>query len=211
MIEKILPTEVGTAWAASDPPEATLFPEEEALVAKAVAKRRAEFTTGRWCARRALAQLGQPAVAIGSGPKREPLWPAGFVGTITHCAGYRAAAVARTDVLRSLGIDAEPDAPLPEGVLDSVSLPEERAWLAEQTDAEIHFDRLLFCMKEAVYKAWFPLTGRWLGFEDARISIDPITATFEAQLLPADSPLERFEGRYLAENRLLLAAIAVTG
>jgi 4'-phosphopantetheinyl transferase EntD len=34
---------------------------------------------------------------------------------------------------------------------------------------EVYWDRVLFCIKESTYKAWFPLTHRWLGFEDASV------------------------------------------
>lgn len=70
-----------------------------------------------------------------------------------------------------LGIDAEPHAPLPDGVLDHTSIEAEREVLATR-DTELHWDRLLFCAKEATYKAWFPITQRWLGFEDAHITFE---------------------------------------
>jgi 4'-phosphopantetheinyl transferase EntD len=77
------------------------------------------------------------------------------------------------------------------------------------------WDRLLFCAKEAVYKAWFPLTGQWLGFAVADITIDATDGTFSARLLvpvPAldGAPLgDGFAGRWLASDDLLLTAIAV--
>jgi 4'-phosphopantetheinyl transferase EntD len=84
-----------------DPPEAVLFPEEEAVIARAVPKRRQEFTTARHCARTALATLGAPPAPILPGEMGAPTWPPGYVGTMTHCAGYRAAAIARTGSRRS--------------------------------------------------------------------------------------------------------------
>jgi 4'-phosphopantetheinyl transferase EntD len=108
-------------------PGEALLPEEEVLVARAVGQRRAEFTTVRTCARIALGRLGLPPAPLLSGPKREPLWPAGVVGSITHCDGYRAAAVARASEVAAIGIDAEPHDPLPAGILDRVTLPAERA------------------------------------------------------------------------------------
>ena len=52
---------------------------------------------------------------------------------------------------------------------------------------ELHWDRILFCAKEATYKAWFPLTRRWLGFEDAHIifdvNSDGISGEFVSQIL----------------------------
>ncbi|TPQ20638.1 4'-phosphopantetheinyl transferase superfamily protein [Streptomyces sporangiiformans] len=79
---------------------------------------------------------------------------------MTHCAGYRAEAAAHRSDLRTLGIDAEPHAPLPDGVLEFIALPEESSHVARlaRHSPEVHWDRLLFCAKEAVCKAWFPAT-----------------------------------------------------
>ena len=71
MIEKILPDAVASSEAFDDPPDAVLFPEEEALISRAVEKRRREFRTVRHCARRALGELGLPPVAVLSGERRE--------------------------------------------------------------------------------------------------------------------------------------------
>ncbi|MFD0027341.1 4'-phosphopantetheinyl transferase family protein [Streptomyces sp. NPDC055059] len=96
---------------------------------------------------------------------------------MTHCPGYRAAAVASRTRLLSLGIDAEPHAPLPAGVLDLVADPVERAALARlaRTHPGVHWDTLLFSAKESVFKAWFPLMGSWLDFTDARLHFRPGT------------------------------------
>jgi 4'-phosphopantetheinyl transferase EntD len=216
VIAEILPPPVAAVEAFEDPPGATLFPEEEAAMARAVPRRRGEFAAGRACARAALAQLGLPAAPILPGLRGAPQWPPGVVGTITHCDGYRASAVAHARDVLTLGLDAEPDGPLPGGVLDAVSLAEERDRLPGLAAAAPHvpWDRLLFCAKEAVYKAWFPLAGRWLGFEEAAITFAPDAGTFTARLLvpgPAvgGRPLDGFSGRWLARGGLLLAAIAV--
>ena len=94
MIEELLPSSVASAEAFDDSAEAPLFPEEEEIVARAVESRRLAFATARMCARRALGELGLPPAAIAHGERGEPVWPDGVAGTITHCAGYRAAAVA---------------------------------------------------------------------------------------------------------------------
>jgi 4'-phosphopantetheinyl transferase EntD len=73
------------------------------------------------------------------------------------------------------------------------------------------WDRLLFSAKESVYKAWFPLTGRWLGFEDADVTITP-DGTFTARLLAElteTQPPASFAGRWLASGGLILTAIVV--
>jgi 4'-phosphopantetheinyl transferase EntD len=211
VIELILPAEAASAEAFADTPDTVLFPEERALVAKAVEKRRQEFTTTRGCARRALAALGVTPAPILIGERGAPQWPPGFVGSITHCAGYRAAAVARASDVVTVGLDAEPDHALPDGVLDVISLPSERARLASLAAAasDTCWDRLLFSAKESTYKAWFPLTRRWLGFEDADITINPADGTFEVRLL-VDSPLlPGLNGRWLASRGLILTAIAI--
>jgi 4'-phosphopantetheinyl transferase EntD len=216
VIEAILPPSVAVAEARDDVLGAALFPEEEALVSAAVEKRRREFTTGRACARWALADLGLQPQSIPSGPRGAPGWPDGVVGSITHCDGYRAAAVARSAEIAAIGIDAEPNEPLPGGVLGDIAVAEERAWLASlsATEPATCWDRLLFCMKEAVYKAWFPLTGLWLDFDDAAIELDRERRTFVASLsVPGPTvggqALTGFDGRWLLEDGLLLAAIAL--
>ena len=214
MIEQILPVGVASAEAFGDPPGLVLFPEEEALIARAVDKRRREFTTARACARNALAALGVPPAPILPGERGAPQWPPGIVGSITHCAGYRAAAAVRACDVLTIGLDAEPDEALPGGVLEAVSLPGERERLRDLAAAApgTCWDRLLFCAKEATYKAWFPLARGCLGFEEADISINATDGTFESRLLvPAPdvggSPLTGFNGRWLARDGLLLTAI----
>ncbi|WP_018684197.1 4'-phosphopantetheinyl transferase family protein [Actinokineospora enzanensis] len=215
MIERILPVDVVAVEAFADPPDAVLLPEEEAVVAKAVDKRRREFTTVRHCARQALARLGREPVAILPGERGAPGWPDGIVGSMTHCAGYRAAVLAEDKVVTSLGIDAEPHVTLPDGVLDAVSLPDEREHLAALAAAEpgVHWDKLLFAAKESVYKTWFPLARKWLGFSDARIRLAR-DGTFTAELLVPGpqvngAELRGFDGRWTTGDGLVVAAIAM--
>jgi 4'-phosphopantetheinyl transferase EntD len=217
VIDEILPAGVvACAEAFEDPPDLVLFPEEEALLVRAVAKRRREFATARDCARRALGALGVAPVPILPGERGAPQWPAGIVGSMTHSASYRAAAVARADQVRTIGLDAEPDQVLPEGVLTTIALPGERARLGDLTAAApgTCWDRLLFSAKESVYKAWFPVTRRWLGFEDADITINAADGTFAARLLVPGpvidgSELAGFDGRWLARDGMILTAITV--
>jgi 4'-phosphopantetheinyl transferase EntD len=216
-IERILPSAVIAVEAREDALDAWLFPEEQLVVDKAVDKRRREFTTARACARAALEKLGVPPVPIPSGERGEPQWPAGVVGSITHCGGYRACAVAHASQIVTLGIDAEPNAPLPEGLVGDIARTEELPLLRrlEQERPQVHWDRLLFSAKEAVYKAWFPLTERWLGFEDAMVAIDPREGTFTARLLVSGPSVEGrtltgFSGGWTVNDGIVMTAIAVS-
>ena len=147
--------------------DAELFPEEERALGNAVEKRRREFMTGRACAREALAGLGFPTSPMGNGPKGEPLWPPGVIGSITHCERYRACAVALSTSVLTLGIDAERNAPASERVWEEVAHGRERELRDGGSGGVHHLDAVLFSAKEAIFKAWYPLTRRWLGFGDA--------------------------------------------
>ncbi|MFE9536572.1 4'-phosphopantetheinyl transferase superfamily protein [Streptomyces sp. NPDC006691] len=103
-------------------------------------------------------------------------------------------------------IDAEPNAPVPEGVLESVTVPGELRHVGEllRVAPEIHWDRLLFSAKEAVYKTWCPWTGQRLDFADAVLSFAPErdegAGTFTAQVRPSRTysalpPIRRLDAR----------------
>jgi 4'-phosphopantetheinyl transferase EntD len=216
MLEELLPNEVVAVETREDAMDVDLFPTEEVIVERAVEKRRREFTTVRACAREAFVRLGLPAVPVTTGERGEPQWPTGVVGSITHCEGYRACALARSHEIVAVGIDAEPNAPLPDGVLGDIARAEELPWLERlrREEPTVHWDRLLFSAKESVYKAWFPLARRWLGFEDAIVTVEPALRTFSARLLVpgptlADRPLDGFAGRWLMRDGLVLTAIAL--
>jgi 4'-phosphopantetheinyl transferase EntD len=203
---EIMPPDVAAAEMIDDH-VGRLFPEEEEAIRSAVADRRNEFTSGRICARAAMAKLGYGPVAVPRGPQREPIWPHGLVGSITHCRGYRGAAVARSDLYHGIGIDAEPHAALPDGVIDRVSLPEERRWLGAHANMGVHWDRVLFSAKESIYKAWFPVMRRWLGFEDVVVQIDPQVGRFAVLFLvpgPDGRPISQLMGRFRVANGLVM-------
>jgi 4'-phosphopantetheinyl transferase EntD len=213
VIETLLPKNVACVALRGDDPGAELLPEEQAQLGRAVESRVREFATARSCARRALAALGLPPDAILRGAGREPMWPDGVVGSITHCRGYRAAAVALQREIVTIGIDAEPDETMPDGVAGRVLLAEERGWL-EHAPHGVHWDRLIFSAKESVYKAWFPLTRRWLDFDEAAITLDPSSGTFSARLLVPPPLVEGrsltgFDGRFLVQDGLVLTAIVL--
>jgi 4'-phosphopantetheinyl transferase EntD len=218
LLGELLPADVAAVddFGDSGPAAAMpLHPEEARLMSGVVAERRREFTTVRGCARLALTALGLPAAPLLPGHRGAPVWPQGAVGSMTHCRGYRAAAVGDAARFLAIGVDAEPDEPLPQAVASKVISPRERAELTRMTchDAGIAWDRLVFCVKESVYKVWSPLTGSWLDYADADVRLRP-DGTFTARLLvPAPTvagvALETLTGRWLAARGLLLSAIAL--
>jgi 4'-phosphopantetheinyl transferase EntD len=199
----------------ADVPDSTMFPAEAAMVAGAVAERRREFATVRHCARLALQRLGLTPGPILADADGVPSWPDGVVGSLTHCPGYRAAALARATRLASIGIDAEPHAALPTETLDLVLRSEELEHRDVLTAAfpRLHWDRVMFCVKEAVYKAWFPMTRRWLGFDEVATVLRP-DGTFEVSVRVQEHragglDLSRFEGRWAVDRGLVVAITCV--
>lgn len=192
MIQQILPEGVHGVDVFGDRKDVDLFIEESFVIERSVEKRKNEFLSVRACARDALSIIGVSPLPILPGTQGEPIWPQGVVGSMTHCAGYRAAAVASKQVVAAIGIDAEPNAPLPDGILDIIAVSSETAHLATLPIDGVAWDRLLFCAKEAVYKAWYPLARRWLGFEDIVVTIDPMGG-FMAQLLVSGPAVCSFE------------------
>ncbi|MEV0441480.1 4'-phosphopantetheinyl transferase superfamily protein [Streptomyces spectabilis] len=218
LLARLVPEDVVCRECTHDPEGVVLHPDEEALIARSVEARRREFTTGRYCAHRALEDLGRPAAAVLPDVKGSPRWPAAVVGSITHCAGYRAAAVALSARVRSVGIDATPGEPLPEGVLEAVALPVEQRRVRAHLERwpEVRWDRVLFSAKESVYKTWYPLRRGPLGFEEADVtfhrSADPASGGFTARILPPVRGLgfpQELTGRWLAHDGLVLTAIAL--
>jgi 4'-phosphopantetheinyl transferase EntD len=212
LIVGLLPLAVAAAESVGRPPADApgLFPAEEAALRTAGPRRRAEFAAGRSCARAALTTLGVRVGPILPGPAGQPQWPPGVTGSITHCVGYQACAVARAADVAAIGIDAEPNAGLPAGLIEKVATGLERAWIARQAAVQptVCWDRLLFSAKEAARKLWYPLTGRWPGLHDAAIGL-ATTGTFTVCLAPAagDRLAARMTGRWLAAGGLIVTAI----
>jgi len=212
MIETLLPAAASFEMF-SDAPESRMFSSEAAIVANAAAQRRREFGTVRYCARQALRKIGVPAVPILPDTNGAPRWPVGVVGSLTHCRGYRAAVVARSPSLRGVGIDAEVHAGLPSAVPDLILRDEERAQLRNMADTYPywHWDTILFCAKEALFKAWFPITRRWLDFLDVSVTVHPdgtFLAFVHTSLVAGIGPV--FAGRWVVGSGLIVAATSVS-
>lgn len=206
MLADLLPPGVVVAEAFGHPAAAPLLGDEEAAVARAVPARRAEYAAVRACARDALAAIGAGRPAVPSAADRSPVWPPGVVGAMTHCEGYRAAAVAHAETWLGVGVDAEPLAPLPDGVAPLVMSDHERAALADADPATCP-DRVLFSAKESVYKVWSPAVGTWLGFEDVQVRLDD--GTFTAWLDRPGLGVGVLHGRWAVGDGLVLTALAL--
>jgi 4'-phosphopantetheinyl transferase EntD len=198
--------------------EEALLPQERVLVEGSAPARTAEFATGRHCARLALVSLdpGLSGMPVLRDPRGAPVWPPGVVGSVTHCAGWTGAVVARSRGSRfgrgvtAIGLDAEPIAPLPTGVVEVVASVEEREALARLGAEQpgIPWDTLLFSAKEATYKAWYPLTGVVLSHAEVDVELSP-AGTFTGHAAAYDSAgrevVHRVRGRWGLGPHVLVA------
>lgn len=182
---------------------------EQQLVEKAVDRRKADFGDSRWCAHEAMRHFNEDE-PIMRGERGMPVFPEGVTGSLTHTEGFRAAIVGRSSRWRSLGIDAEPADSLPEGVYNAVARPEEQRRLRRLTRHEGYefLDKVLFSAKESTYKAWFPLTHRFLDFDQADIDIRP-DGSFKSYLLTQPVPVPFIEGRWAVRKGYVVTVAGV--
>jgi len=211
MLRALLPDCVAVREGAVADNADPLRPAEAARVARAADSRRAEFAAGRSLARQALAALGGPDCAVPSGQDGAPVWPAGYVGSITHSRGQVAAAVVLRADLRALGIDLEAGVRFQPGMERLVLLPDEIAALPADAGRALAAT-VRFCAKEAFYKMQYPLTGRRLGFLDAKVDCTG-DGDIRLTLLPAVAAWpagQLFTGRYAARDDRVAAAFWLT-
>lgn len=175
----------------SEQDELRLTPSEEtSLGGRASGRRRLDFLIGRAAARRAMEAAGYPDGEVLVGESGAPSWPRGLVGSISHSAGHAVAVVADRSTSSGVGVDLEHRRAVDE-IESLVAFGSELDWLSAQTKAAKN-DLLLelFAAKESLYKAVFPVYGRFFGFEAARLVRPTGSTGFDAHF---EEPMEGFE------------------
>ncbi|SDW24512.1 4'-phosphopantetheinyl transferase family protein [Roseicitreum antarcticum] len=190
-----------------------LFPAEAAAMRGAVPARRHEFALGRGTARAAMQALGLRACAIPMADDRAPVWPEGIAGSISHGGGLCLSVVSADPGLAAIGIDVDSAAALPDDLWEVVCDASERAWLASQpVHDQGRLAKLIFCAKEAAYKAQYPLTKRLFGFDGFHISVDLQAARFDARFTAGVAPFrsgEALSGRFHLADSHIICAVTV--
>ena len=211
LIATLFPGEVAVCTQRIDDHFAHLHPAEQQSLGKVVQKRRNEFSTGRLCAGKALASLGVDGQPVLPGHKREPSWPAGVVGSISHSHELGVAVVSRDPRIASLGIDVETRSGISEGVRDAVCVHDELAALPPELNRPEVW-KLIFSAKESVYKCLFPLRREWIGFAQASLRFDFAEGSFVPLMDPAlgieNSILSRLRGRFVFSEDYLFTALS---
>lgn len=215
MIGPLFPPQVITITAPPFAGKEPLFPEEERLVQNAVLKRQQEFSTGRQCVREALLKLNIENFPLLAGEHREPLWPPGITGSITHCTGFCGVAVARQGLIISLGLDAEPAEPLTTDELNLVCTPGEiQQWTTVTGPLKPILPKLIFSAKESAYKCYFPVTRIYMDFQDVEVHIHSESNSFTVSLgvnRPAGfSEVRTLKGHYALGNSFIYTGVTWT-
>ena len=211
MLANHLPPDIVLVVATEPMQTQLLSEEEEACVANAVEKRQREFRSGRHAAKAALLQLGLEEdinLLPVAGGKR-PEWPVGYVGSITHTAGFCAAAVASQAHYRAIGIDVEPRTPLNPNILSRICTEREQAWIAQQPDDHLKPDwgKTIFCIKETLYKVFNPIHDVFLGFQEADVQLSPQDGSFTANIHQREKGIECcYRGRFSVDDRYIYAS-----
>jgi 4'-phosphopantetheinyl transferase EntD len=180
----------------------------ELILTNGVRRRQVEFAAGRLAAAAAIERLGCSPVYPGIGAARQPLWPCGIVGSITHSHELALAATARCDHLAGLGIDLEICQPLEDGTIDQLLTREELAQWEPHTnldDKELVI--ALFSFKESIFKCVFPLCNTFLDFLE--VTLLPGADGPSAQCIdsghPAADHVARTRGRFMQVDGVIVS------
>lgn len=202
----------------TNPDECTehIYPEEEAFIQKAAAKRKADFISGRLCSQRALARLGIDRFPILMADDRSPVWPDGFVGSISHTRGYCGVAVASNIDVRSLGLDVERVSRLNRNCWRLVCTGAERKWLNSLPETQRqNIASLVFSAKECFYKCQYTITKSLAGFHDAIISADTkhnngeFTIRLLRDIAPGFTNGTTLKGQYVFRNEFVFSGMTL--
>lgn len=210
LIGRILPPGAACHECPPEPVRLQLHPVEERYLAESrmSERRRREYALGRWCARRAMTVFRRGDGPLLSTASRAPAWPNGLVGSITHCEGYCAAAVATTESLAAIGIDAERWQAMPPDVGSHIASVEDYQ-LSSLDRSDIKSLALIFSAKESVFKALNPLTGSFFDFLSVTLRVDTEAGLFSiasARVPEVASHAPRLAGRFLVTDELVLTS-----
>ena len=212
ILDALFPPGVAVALSLSAGHTTELWAGELASAASFAPARLVEFRHGRTCARRALARLGHAPADIPAGTSREPLWPPGIVGSISHAGEAAAAVVARASDFLALGLDLEIASALDPELVSSICRVEEVDRILTEARDVGYRAKMVFSMKEATYKALWPSLRLFLDFHDIEIRLSAQGSRFAVTSRSDRCPAElaaRIEGRCVLSGDFYAAGAAI--
>jgi len=175
-------------------------------------KRLTDFSTGRYCAIKALEQLGIKDAIIPIGIDREPIWPDGIVGSISHCDSLVGAIVAKKSEHISLGLDIEEIGRVTSDLWDLVFTENEKVYLNVLTGRKLEEQSTaIFSIKEAFYKFQHPLTKTFLDFLDVEVSLPSMDKVVViSDEISLDSMIRKNKIKYFFDNDCVISIIIIS-
>ena len=185
--------------------------EEEAYIGRAVEKRKREFRAGRNASREALRVLGykEPVVILRDSFRR-PLWPTGVVGSISHTTNCCMAAVAYSKDYLGIGLDVETISPIEVSMLSRICTTQELRWINERKTKgdRVPWCKLIFSIKESVYKLFSPIHAVFLDFLEVEVCLDLERGCFLAAVSENEHNINcEYRGRYLADANYVYSSV----
>ena len=195
-----------------------LHPAEENYFSQlSSVSRKEHYRSGRICAGEVLSKLGARGQPVLRDPhSREPLWPEGISGAITHSGKWAAAAAGKTSDVLGIGIDLEDlERQVDSRISRHVCIPEEQKWLQEcEEDCLEQNLKIIFSAKESIFKAFFPYTRTYLHFHDARILMEQTlfqkSKSDSLTKKEKNSKPEKFEFEYLMLNEKVIRQTGIS-
>lgn len=205
---------VAMAWTDPRAPMPRLLGDEVLAIEQVSPPRAREFGAGRAAARAAMERLGHVPRPVLQGEDRAPIWPVGLKGSITHTDRDCMAVVTDAPEIAALGLDLEPMSPLEPSLWPSVCTMPEMQWLASLGPSQRgHFAKLIFCAKEAVYKAQYQISRTMLDFQAADLEFDLAAGRFSARFrvdVPGFSDKVPIPGRFAILSSNFFAAVELS-
>ncbi|MDP6383002.1 MAG: 4'-phosphopantetheinyl transferase superfamily protein [SAR324 cluster bacterium] len=195
-----------------------LHPAEENYFSQlSSVSRKEHYRSGRICAGEVLSKLGTLGQPVLRDPQtREPLWPEGISGAITHSGNWAAAAAGKTSDVLGIGIDLEDlERQVDSRISRHVCIPEEQKWLQECGEDFLEQNlKIIFSAKESIFKAFFPYTRTYLHFHDARILMEQTffqkSKSDSLSKKEKNSKPEKFEFVYLLLNDKVISQTGIS-
>ena len=151
--------------------------------------REQEYILGRYCAQQALKAMNFNCNVIQSSPHGFPIWPNSIVGSISHSKGLCISAVAKSSDFQAIGIDLEQFYRIKERSIERIVHSKEKA----QIGNDLIKATLLFSIKEAFYKAQYPIFKTNLNFKDLAFEYDFTDRKAQLVWLSDKSPIVKSE------------------
>ena len=180
----------------------------------AAEKRKLEFISGRYCAFMACKNLGFNLDKLERGASREPLWPAGVIGSISHTDGVALAIVGLRTNTRAVGVDIE--GLIPEkrfNTIERMVLTEnDKKFLERFTENPMSLSEvytIIFSAKEALFKLLYPECQCYFDFREADIeSIDHNSGDISITVVSKKVEMKEYQKTYngqfsLVDNRVI--------